>query len=802
MKAQLKLALEDVEKQALGRGKEWNYILDFLLNRLTDSTFLKALNLAKKDLKRHIVCEVCEFIGQHGELLELLGEPVKLVLATADAFAKFGARASSGATSRILRQKTIEVAVFDEAQAYEIDQVTACVCTGSVRTALFAGDKHQSIVTNWPQWTRSPWISQEAGAEPSSTQVNRPCEEMDTDAPTDLGPAFSREGADVIKNPEKRLFTSWLEKPTPSCLILEVSGCKRCGREVTTFIATLFPDICGALHSSPVAPPTTLVHTFYDSPWQALPGSPALINRVMFGRLAVEIERDLAHARSRGVEPQTGTPIVLVIAYLQRHAQSLREFLTAFFEQPAIKEQVAPLSVACIKVVLLDSARGMTADYVHVIRASRRPDSHDQYWGIQAGPNREYISYMRCKDVCNMWLEVQPFGHPGQPAAKFNAKDRVSKGMALANKRNELIINQSLKYEVIWGNDGEWSWYYQLPNDTCTKITDAIQMGFNACNVMSVDPKSVLESALRDPLAASGGVLGNLRPFLQADLQEVRACGIMLGPAPVIIVDPMLENTVAYNLDYALRFAIKIAPAITVDLRTENRHTQLCIPVLSCQGLDELGNKTVEEGDILLRALMHVILQVSNEMNLAPHELFARTHKAESVDILGLRWYSKACRSDREAVGLIDPDRSGPKRTRVYCYLGGGGLTEASTNLAQGVVCKTKSWETAVAVCVAVSLITAAVPGPTVFLEQWACVVDGVGSSDPFEEHEEEEEASLENVAAEDLATKFMEAFKMCLDELWDKIKLPSYEIMNIEAETSEEDARHNLGQLRAFGFV
>ena len=82
---------------------------------------------------------------------------------------------------------------------------------------------------------------------------------------------------------------------------------------------------------------------------------------------------------------------------------------------------------------------------------------------------------------------------------------------------------------------------------------------------------------------------------LQADLQEVRACGIMQGPAPMIIVEHMLENTMAYNLNYALRFAIKIALAITVDLRTENRHTQLCIPVLSCQGLDELGNKTVEE---------------------------------------------------------------------------------------------------------------------------------------------------------------------------------------------------------------
>ena len=58
-----------------------------------------------------------------------------------------------------------------------------------------------------------------------------------------------------------------------------------------------------------------------------------------------------------------------------------------------------------------------------------------------------------------------------------------------------MINSQSLKYEFIWGDDCEWSWYNQLPKDTRTKITDAIQMGFNACSVMSVDPKSVLDSA-------------------------------------------------------------------------------------------------------------------------------------------------------------------------------------------------------------------------------------------------------------------------------------------------------------------
>ena len=31
-KVQLKLVLEEVEKQVFERGKDWNYILDFLLN--------------------------------------------------------------------------------------------------------------------------------------------------------------------------------------------------------------------------------------------------------------------------------------------------------------------------------------------------------------------------------------------------------------------------------------------------------------------------------------------------------------------------------------------------------------------------------------------------------------------------------------------------------------------------------------------------------------------------------------------------------------------------------------------------
>ena len=99
------------------------------------------------------------------------------------------------------------------------------------------------------------------------------------------------------------------------------------------------------------------------------------------------------------MEPHIGNPLVLVIAYLHRHALSLKEYLTKVFEQQAINKQMVPFSVACMKEVLLDSARGMTADNVHVIRASRNPGSHDQYYGIQYDANRDGIHCLHAGQV-------------------------------------------------------------------------------------------------------------------------------------------------------------------------------------------------------------------------------------------------------------------------------------------------------------------------------------------------------------------------------------------------------------------
>ena len=127
----------------------------------------------------------------------------------------------------------------------------------------------------------------------------------------------------------------------------------------------------------------------------------------------------------------------------------------------------------------------------------------------------------------------------------------------------------------------------------------------------------------------------------------------------------------------------------------------------------------------MLRAFVLVVravfIDAFEDIGLIP---FARTHKAEMVEVLGERWFSKACRSDREAVGLLDPNAKGSKRVQLHCYLGGGGLTEASTSLAQGVVVKAKTRKLAIAVCIAVRVLTAAVPGPMVTLEEQFCTID------------------------------------------------------------------------------
>jgi len=229
-----------------------------------------------------------------------------------------------------------------------------------------------------------------------------------------------------------------------------------------------------------------------------------------------------------------------------------------------------------------------------------------------------------------------------------------------------------------------------------------------------------LTAAYTDPLMnAISGLLTSMRPFLEADIGTVRSKGIGLAPEPVKLVDPRMQRAAEYNVEgWAIRFAMTTAPALTADVHNQSRMVQFCIPVLRAPGLDTLGGTVATSGELMLRAFIlfvNRIVAMEGGSILIP---MARTHKAETVEIQGQLWFTKACASDREAVTLIDTSMAKAQSKRVYAYLGGGGLTEASTDLASGVVVKVWSWEMAACVAAATALLSAATPGRTVRLER------------------------------------------------------------------------------------
>ena len=62
-----------------------------------------------------------------------------------------------------------------------------------------------------------------------------------------------------------------------------------------------------------------------------------------------------------------------------------------------------------------------------------------------------------------------------------------------------------------------------------------------------------------------------LEDFVTAELATIRARGILRhAMQPVTITDPDMQAQDAYNLDVALAFEMKIAPAVTVDLHKDS----------------------------------------------------------------------------------------------------------------------------------------------------------------------------------------------------------------------------------------
>jgi len=258
-------------------------------------------------------------------------------------------------------------------------------------------------------------------------------------------------------------------------------------------------------------------------------------------------------------------------------------------------------------------------------------------------------------------------------------------------------------------------------------------------------------------------------------------------------------------LEWAIKFAMLIAPALTADLCQDSELTQLCIPIMVGSGLDMLGETVVEQGELMLRSFVRVVKRLLDETDPHSEDLVVKAirHKAESVEILGERWFSKACQSDREAAVILDPRLSRPKQKRVYCYLGGGGLSEASTWLAQGVVVRAKSWREAAAVVTAIALLTSCTPGETVRMESEFVTLksDVHVSNDGLLDTEgevEKAEADWTGPKGEAPIAHFCGLCQASVSLLAGLINIPldSLEVGRVK---SVEEAKANLGYLRGF---
>ena len=214
-------------------GPEWSYVTDYYTHDpprpacAKIHVWLAWCRSAKCILAQHIRTEVEDIVKPYDERLKAAVAPVRVCLCTADAFAKLLAKVPAGPVSyAMMRFKKVEAACLDEAQSYEVDQAVAC-CK-DLKTAIFMGDKNQTIVRTWPRWTRLPWESHDEV--PATKALVPECEPLDDDDNAAAGPRPPR----TTKNPEPRFITEWLTQA--SVCQLRLTGSKRYGAQVCIFL--------------------------------------------------------------------------------------------------------------------------------------------------------------------------------------------------------------------------------------------------------------------------------------------------------------------------------------------------------------------------------------------------------------------------------------------------------------------------------------------------------------------------------------------------------------------------------------
>ena len=142
--------------------------------------------------------------------------------------------------------------------------------------------------------------------------------------------------------------------------------------------------------------------------------TPATWNTCLFFSIMAVIYTQLSAMIGTGVPINCKQPLCLIVSYLHRLLVPLQHYVETIQRLPAWQTMFVLLGHGNpIKVASVDSIRGVTSDFVHVVRARRNMETPDQFYGIQGDEKREYICYTRGRLCTTMWLEVQPHGVPG-----------------------------------------------------------------------------------------------------------------------------------------------------------------------------------------------------------------------------------------------------------------------------------------------------------------------------------------------------------------------------------------------------
>ena len=179
----------------------------------------------------------------------------------------------------------------------------------------------------------------------------------------------------------------------------------------------------------------------------------------------------------------------------------------------------------------------------------------------------------------------------------------------------------------------------------------------------------------------------------------------------------------------------------------------------------------------------------------------AFAHKAEVAHIEGRQWWSKACRSNWEATAIVGPVLPVRRQKRVYCYLGGGSLSEGSTEDSGCLVARCKSWDAVAAAVVAIAIMTAAVPGPTVRLRRrfvTAAEADPAGEQNLYEV-EEDADANAAGTADEaggDVGQALVDHCDRAIAQTAAALNIPAGMLIN-DGQTEADAAGRNYMQLR-----